>query len=518
VALVDPDSVRIDATTTSPDVTPLLAADLGPMSHIGFDVQRPTPGVWIVEVTGIAVTASPSSAEADPNAYAMGALTPLVPGVGVTLDARLERPVLPAGGPVTVMATVTENGTSVPGVTVTAAVVAPDDAVQPELALTDDGTGGYSGLLTGLTEPGSYGIKVSAARADPAFTREQRQQAVLTPASSTLTGAVTDRGVDDDGDGLFEHLVVDVGLIVEVPATYRLTGTLRDASSSVIEQVRTEVPLEAGPGSIALAFSGSLLFDGQVDGPYLVTDLALVDVDVAALVALGDAYTTGEYTHTQFQRPPALLTGSTADRGVNFPDKPLTPFEQLAIDVEVDLLAAAEVEADARLRAEDGKLLDTGSSVSAGLPAGRSLLSFTFSASSIFRGGVPGPYTLGELTIAGTTGTGTFGLTAEGAVAVTQAYALEDFAPSPSFTVGGTVSGLTGAGLVLEVVSGASTTPLTIRANGPFRFAFPRLFGGNEYEVRVRTQPVNPQQVCTVVNGSGVIGDADVSDTEVHCQ
>jgi hypothetical protein len=61
-------------------VTPLLAADLGPMSHIGFDVQRPTPGVWIVEVTGIAVTASPSSAEADPNAYAMGALTPLVPG------------------------------------------------------------------------------------------------------------------------------------------------------------------------------------------------------------------------------------------------------------------------------------------------------------------------------------------------------------------------------------------------------------------------------------------------------
>jgi hypothetical protein len=131
---------------------------------------------------------------------------------------------------------------------------------------------------------------------------------------------------------------------------------------------------------------------------------------------------------------------------------------------------------------------------------------------------VPGPYTLGELTIAGTTGTGTFGLTAEGAVAVTQAYALEDFAPSPSFTVGGTVSGLTGAGLVLEVVSGASTTPLTIRANGPFRFAFPRLFGGNEYEVRVRTQPVNPQQVCTVVNGSGVIGDADVSDTEVHCR
>ena len=131
---------------------------------------------------------------------------------------------------------------------------------------------------------------------------------------------------------------------------------------------------------------------------------------------------------------------------------------------------------------------------------------------------MPGPYTLGELTIAGTTGTGAFGLAVEGAVAVTQAYALEDFAPSPSFTVGGTVSGLAGFGLVLELVSGASATPLTIRADGPFRFAFPRLFGGNEYEVRVRTQPANPAQVCTVVNGSGVIADADVSTIEVLCQ
>jgi hypothetical protein len=34
----------------------------------------------------------------------------------------------------------------------------------------------------------------------------------------------------------------------------------------------------------------------------------------------------------------------------------------------------------------------------------------------------------------------------------------------------------------------------------------------------MRTQPVSPPQVCTVVNGSGVIGDADVSDIEVHRQ
>jgi hypothetical protein len=33
---------------------------------------------------------------------------------------------------------------------------------------------------------------------------------------------------------------------------------------------------------------------------------------------------------------------------------------------------------------------------------------------------------------------------------------------------------------------------------------------------RLRKSP--RKQVCTVVNGSGVIGDADVSNIEVHCQ
>ena len=33
----------------------------------------------------------------------------------------------------------------------------------------------------------------------------------------------------------------------------------------------------------------------------------------------------------------------------------------------------------------------------------------------------------------------------------------------------------------------------------------------------MRTQPVNPPQVCTVVNGGGVIADADVTNIEVLC-
>jgi hypothetical protein len=151
------------------------------------------------------------------------------------------------------------------------------------------------------------------------------------------------------------------------------------------------------------------------------------------------------------------------------------------------------------------------------------MLEFHFSARSIFRAGMPGPFTLRLLSISGTAADGTaVSLQVPGVVATTQPYRLEDFAESPHFTVGGTVSGLVGFGLVLELAAEgppgtAATTPLRIFGNGPFTFTFPRLVSGNPYEVRVKTLPANPIQACTVDNASGTIGDADVTNVDVVC-
>jgi uncharacterized delta-60 repeat protein len=83
--------------------------------------------------------------------------------------------------------------------------------------------------------------------------------------------------------------------------------------------------------------------------------------------------------------------------------------------------------------------------------------------------------------------------------------------PPPAFTVGGTVDGLHGSGLLL-VNRG---TVLRVTGNG--RFTFPGTFpDGSPYDVRVQTQPVSPDQVCSVVDGAGTVR-ADVSDVAVHC-
>ena len=83
--------------------------------------------------------------------------------------------------------------------------------------------------------------------------------------------------------------------------------------------------------------------------------------------------------------------------------------------------------------------------------------------------------------------------------------------PETRFSVGGTVTGLQGSGLVLRNV--VDDIPAS---NGSF--AFPAgLVSGSDYAVTVRAQPVDPDQTCTVSNGNGVIADTDVTDIAVDC-
>jgi 6-phosphogluconolactonase len=82
-----------------------------------------------------------------------------------------------------------------------------------------------------------------------------------------------------------------------------------------------------------------------------------------------------------------------------------------------------------------------------------------------------------------------------------------------TYTVGGIVTGLRGAGLVLQDNGGSD---LTFTASGSFTFT-KGVANGNTYSVTVRTQPSNPAQTCTVHNGSGTIDKRDITDVVVNC-
>ena len=79
------------------------------------------------------------------------------------------------------------------------------------------------------------------------------------------------------------------------------------------------------------------------------------------------------------------------------------------------------------------------------------------------------------------------------------------------FTVGGTLSGLSGGTVTLTNNGGDE---LALTADGQFTFSTPVLDGA-PYIVAVMAQPSG--QLCTVTNGSGSVSTADVTDVVVSC-
>jgi 6-phosphogluconolactonase (cycloisomerase 2 family) len=82
-----------------------------------------------------------------------------------------------------------------------------------------------------------------------------------------------------------------------------------------------------------------------------------------------------------------------------------------------------------------------------------------------------------------------------------------------SYTIGGTVIGFSGTGLVLANNAGNN---LTITGNGGFTFSN-QAASGATYKVTITAQPLNPSQVCTVMNGVGTVGTVNVASVTVSC-
>src|SRR5208283_3321686 len=82
-----------------------------------------------------------------------------------------------------------------------------------------------------------------------------------------------------------------------------------------------------------------------------------------------------------------------------------------------------------------------------------------------------------------------------------------------TYTIGGTISGLTGSGLVLQD-NGGNNLPLAAGATS-FTFTTPVPSGGS-YSVTVLTQPSTPTQMCTVTNGTGT-ANANVTNVQIAC-
>jgi len=84
---------------------------------------------------------------------------------------------------------------------------------------------------------------------------------------------------------------------------------------------------------------------------------------------------------------------------------------------------------------------------------------------------------------------------------------------TPSYYVGGTISGLSGSGAVIQLNGG---NDLTLTSDGNFKL-IPAVAGNSSWIVTILTQPGSPNQTCTVDNDRGTINSATVTDVTVTC-
>jgi subtilisin family serine protease len=83
--------------------------------------------------------------------------------------------------------------------------------------------------------------------------------------------------------------------------------------------------------------------------------------------------------------------------------------------------------------------------------------------------------------------------------------------PTPTFVVGGAVTGVTGTGLVLQLNGGAD---LNIAADGPFNFTT-LVAAGSVFGVTVLSLPAG--ETCVVTNGGAAMPAANVTNVAVNC-
>jgi hypothetical protein len=86
-------------------------------------------------------------------------------------------------------------------------------------------------------------------------------------------------------------------------------------------------------------------------------------------------------------------------------------------------------------------------------------------------------------------------------------------ATSSTYTVGGTISGISGDSVMVRNNDGDD---LTLSVDGPFRFSTP-LANGSSYEVALATQPADASRACYVYAGEGTIASIDVTNVSVYC-
>lgn len=226
------------------------------------------------------------------------------------------------------------------------------------------------------------------------------KQAASKPDLSRLTGNVRDYGVDENGDGLFEKIAVEIETETSVAGKYQIFLSLKSKDGKNFIEA-ADVELKGGLEMTKLLFDTKPWFEEKVDGAFKIEMVDLTYQHYPFLERREDLGQTREYKLAQFSRPNIVFT---AENIVTPIDKNHNgKYEGLQIKVGIDVLDADDYKFQGDLYDEFSDVTAEGliefGSGEATLKKGKGDITFYFSGKKIIEHGISGRFRLKNIIV-----------------------------------------------------------------------------------------------------------------------
>ena len=392
----DPASAVFESATFPIDATPATRAGA---SYL-MTLNSPLAGNWTLDVSETATLSAPIDLLV--TTFINNKVRLVLAGGGETF---------PLGRNVRLALVAFDDTAKVSGLAVNARIFRPFDPTFAPQSVTfrDDGTGADETAADGIYQafvnpgqPGDYQVQadVSGSASTGAFRRSTAATLRVVTQTALISG-FTDRGIDDNFDGLFDRIGVSASANVSVAGDYLVTIILGGANGHVLQKsVRQNFGVGGGSAEVPFAAS-DIIRDLGVNGPYTVSEVRysrITSDDVVPVDIRYDLGNTAPYTLGQLQHARLQLTGTGTATGVDFDAN--GRFDQLDIGLGVNADFAGFYRFSCSLTDSLGHELGFRTGF-AFFNVGTNTLNVSFAGRPIGENGVDGPYFLSNLILFG---------------------------------------------------------------------------------------------------------------------
>ena len=406
VSLVAPDGTR--RTVNDPPTAtfesgffPIDTVSTKPGASYLINIINPPAGSWTLEVREPAALTAP-----------LDVLTTTFLNNNIFLVLAGGGDTFPLGTSVRLALVAFDGTNKIPGIAIDARLFRPFDPAFTPVAVTfrDDGTGAdevagdrmYEAFVNPI-QPGTYQVQVNASgTASTGTFRRTAATELRIVARNAQIASFTDRGLDDNADGLLDRIGITPSANVTKAGTYVVSIRLRSSNGHEIQQTADKV-FGVGAAQAEVTFNAAdIVRDLGVNGPYSVAEVRYFEMvpggDLVPADIRYDLGPTAAYTLSQLQHAPLSLTGVGTGAGRDTNGNGLFDFLDISVGVLADF--AGTYTYSASLTDRNGRELGflSGNLV---LNVGANTLTIRYPGLPIGRGGVDGPYFLANLIMFG---------------------------------------------------------------------------------------------------------------------